>query len=130
MGKSSQDQKGESKLIRGLTRTTSNRLRLMGVTDEVIITGTRDDPSFLSPALKEIEEMRADFDSIDVDGSGEISSEEMRKMMVEQMGSMGGAEPTQEDVDKLVGEYDLDGDRAISFEEYVLKLYNLQSVRV
>ena len=82
-------------------------------------------------ASQELNELREDFSSMDVDGDGEISGEEMKKMMIEQMASLGGGSgPTQEEVEKYVAEYDIDGNKSISFEEYVSKLYNLQSVRL
>ena len=66
----------------------------------------------LSP--EEINEFREIFNLVDKDGGGSISKEELSELM-----DTLGIEATNEEIDHMVGEIDVDGDGDIDFEEFV-----------
>lgn len=66
-----------------------------------------------NPADEE-EEMRQAFSVFDKDGSGTITAEELRVVMMNL-----GEKMTEEEVDEMVREADLDGDGEINYQEFV-----------
>lgn len=63
---------------------------------------------------EEINEFREIFNLVDKDGGGSISKDELAELM-----DTLGIEATQEEIDHMVGEIDIDGDGDIDFEEFV-----------
>jgi Ca2+-binding EF-hand superfamily protein len=80
------------------------------------------DEYFLQP---EMEEMRKVFDQYDGDGSGSVTSTELKPLF----GAVGiNMKPYQ--IDAIVREYDLDGSGEIDFEEFVVMMIKLLGRRV
>jgi Ca2+-binding EF-hand superfamily protein len=77
---------------------------------------------FLAP---EMEEMRKVFDQYEGDGSGSVTSTELKPLF----GAVGiNMKPYQ--IDAIVREYDLDGSGEIDFEEFVVMMIKLLGRRV
>ena len=74
---------------------------------EVMVVSMADD-SFDEGSLKE------SFRTFDMDGNGYISASELKTMMKRAMGE----ELTDEEVDEMIREADLDGDGQVDFEEF------------
>lgn len=64
------------------------------------------------------EEMREAFQIFDADGNGKITSEELRLIM-ENLGE----KLTDEEIDDMVKEADIDGDGEINYEEFVKMMF-------
>lgn len=64
------------------------------------------------------EEMREAFQIFDSDGNGKITSEELRLIM-ENLGE----KLTDEEIDDMVKEADIDGDGEINYEEFVKMMF-------
>ena len=81
--------------------------------------GTIDFPEFLTMMARKMkdtdseEEILEAFKVFDKDGNGFISASELRHVMVNL-----GEELTDEDVDEMIREADVDGDGQIGFEEF------------
>merc|ERR1712046_54842 len=73
--------------------------------------GTIDFPEFLNLMAKEIKEA---FKVFDKDGNGFISAAELRHVMTNL-----GEKLTDEEVDEMIREADVDGDGQINYEEFV-----------
>ncbi|XP_019493370.1 PREDICTED: calmodulin-like [Hipposideros armiger] len=82
--------------------------------------GTIDFPEFLTMMARKmkdtsnIEEIRAAFRVFDKDGNGLISAAELRYVMMNF-----GEKLTEEEVDEMIREVDIDGDGQIKYEEFV-----------
>ncbi|KAL7124032.1 hypothetical protein ABFS83_14G021100 [Erythranthe nasuta] len=68
----------------------------------------------MAKKLKEIDEAKETFKVFDIDQNGYISANEIRQAMVKL-----GHELTDEEVNQMIREVDLDGDGRISFDEFV-----------
>ena len=83
--------------------------------------GTIDFPEFLTIMARKFatktddseDELREAFKVFDKDGDGFVSASELRHVMVNL-----GEELTDEDVDEMIREADIDGDGQIGFEEF------------
>ena len=62
--------------------------------------------------VDDAEQMRQAFAVIDKDGSGKISADELRQVMR----SIGETEFTDDDVDEIIREIDMDGDGEVDYE--------------
>eukprot|EP01022_Parablepharisma_sp_SALTPOND_P028437 TRINITY_DN70963_c0_g1_i1.p5 TRINITY_DN70963_c0_g1~~TRINITY_DN70963_c0_g1_i1.p5 ORF type:complete len:178 (-),score=25.90 TRINITY_DN70963_c0_g1_i1:1809-2342(-) len=69
------------------------------------------------------EELMEAFKVFDRDGSGSISSEELRHVMMNL-----GEKLSEEEVDKMLREADVNGDGSIDFSEFVNMLISRQSI--
>ena len=58
------------------------------------------------------------FDDVDVDGSGEIDSEELGKVMVKIAEEMGTIPPSKEDIQEMFYNIDTDHSGEIDFKEF------------
>merc|ERR1712174_176935 len=82
--------------------------------------GTMDFPEFLSMKARKMkdtdseEKMLEAFKVFDKDGNGLISAAELRHIMTNL-----GEKLTDEEVDEMIGEADIDGDGQINYEEFV-----------
>merc|ERR1712226_284091 len=82
--------------------------------------GTIDFPEFLTMMARKMkytdseEEIRAAFRVFDKDGNGFISAAELRHVMTNL-----GEKLTDEEVDEMIREADVDGDGQINYEEFV-----------
>merc|ERR1711901_8213 len=82
--------------------------------------GTIDFPEFLSLMARKMkdtdteEELIAAFKVFDRDGNGFISAAELRHVMTNL-----GEKLTDEEVDEMTGEADVDGDGQINYEEFL-----------
>ncbi|CAI9781326.1 unnamed protein product [Fraxinus pennsylvanica] len=82
--------------------------------------GTIDLPEFLNLMVRKMkdahseEELKEAFQVFDKDQNGFISAAELRHVMTNL-----GEKLTDEDVDEMIREADLDGDRQINYEEFV-----------
>ena len=82
--------------------------------------GTIDFPEFLTMMARKMkdtdseEELKEAFKVFDKDGSGFISASELRSVMVNL-----GERLTDEEVDEMIREADIDGDGQINYEEFV-----------
>lgn len=63
---------------------------------------------------EELQEFREIFDLVDEDKSGEISKDELKKLMITL-----GLKPTDEQIDTMMKEVDEDGSGDIDFSEFV-----------
>ena len=64
------------------------------------------------------EEMLEAFQVFDADGNGMISADELRQIMANL-----GEKLTQEEVEDMVKEADIDGDGQINYEEFVRMMF-------
>ncbi|CAD5125907.1 unnamed protein product [Dimorphilus gyrociliatus] len=86
--------------------------------------GIIDFPEFLMMMAKKVkdtpseEEMRAAFKVFDRDGNGLISASELRYVMANL-----GEKMTDEEVDEMIRETDLDGDGFVNYQEFVAMMY-------
>jgi len=95
---------------------------LMDMINEVDIdgNGTIDFREFLNMMAKKVnksdseEELREAFRVFDKDGNGHISANELRTVMTTL-----GEKLTDEEVDEMIFEADLDGDGQVNYEEFV-----------
>jgi len=95
---------------------------LMDMINEVDIdgNGTIDFREFLNMMAKKVnksdseEELREAFRVFDKDGNGHISASELRTVMTTL-----GEKLTDEEVDEMIFEADLDGDGQVNYEEFV-----------
>jgi len=62
--------------------------------------------------VDDAEQMRQAFAMIDKDGSGKISADELRQVMR----SIGETEFTDDDIDEIIREIDMDGDGEVDYE--------------
>ena len=69
-----------------------------------------------------LESMRAAFASFDKDGSGSISVEELREVLVENLGQ----QVSDDELDRLVKLADANGDGEIDFDEFVKLLQDVE----
>ena len=82
--------------------------------------GIIDFPEFLSLMARKMkdtdtdEELKEAFDVFDRDGNGQISASELRQVMIHLVEKL-----TDEEIDEMIGEADLDGDDHMNFEEFV-----------
>mmetsp|Transcript_1932 Transcript_1932/g.2163 ORF Transcript_1932/g.2163 Transcript_1932/m.2163 type:complete len:156 (-) Transcript_1932:104-571(-) len=63
---------------------------------------------------EEVKEFKEVFDLVDKDHSGNISASEVKELM-----GLLGMHPTQEEVEAMVAEIDIDGNGEVDFEEFL-----------
>ena len=71
-----------------------------------------------------LESMRAAFASFDKDGTGSISVEELREVLVENLGQ----QVSDDELDRLVKLADANGDGEIDFDEFKALMHTEQIV--
>jgi Ca2+-binding EF-hand superfamily protein len=64
-------------------------------------------------------ELKRDFDEMDADASGSVSSEEVRALLARERG---GTAPSEADVDEMMRSFDGNNDGRITFPEYLSAL--------
>ena len=82
--------------------------------------------AFFSPEALEIlgigsfedSALRAAFDAVDVDRSGELDRDELAKLFLSVCPSLGASPAFQEMIDRVVEGLDADGNKAVSWEEF------------
>ena len=67
----------------------------------------------------EFDEIKADFDALDADGSGAVDAAEVRTLLAKERG---GAQPSEAEVAAMMGQFDLDASGTVAFVEYVTVL--------
>ena len=68
---------------------------------------------------------KAAFDDVDVDGSGEIDSNELGKVMIKIANQMGTMPPSKEDIKEMFDSIDTDHSGEIDFNEFQNLIKNI-----